>query len=44
MIVYSCAAMLLIIIATIPLGLGFFVLLPVLVCSIYASYLDIFPK
>lgn len=44
MIVYSCAAMLLIVIATIPLGLGFFVLLPVLVCSIYASYLDIFPE
>lgn len=43
LLVYGLATLLLLIIASIPLMLGLIVLLPVLVCSIYASYKDIFP-
>lgn len=43
LLVYSVAVLVLGIIASIPLMLGLIVLLPVLVCSIYASYKDIFP-
>lgn len=42
LLVYGLALTLLWIIATLPLMLGLIVLLPVLVCSIYASYQDIF--
>lgn len=42
-LVYGVAAVALSIAAFLPLMLGFIVLLPVLVCSIYASYKDIFP-
>lgn len=42
-LVYGVAGLVLMIVAAIPLMLGFIVLLPVLVCSIYASYKDIFP-
>ncbi|MDP1538327.1 MAG: BPSS1780 family membrane protein [Burkholderiales bacterium] len=42
-LVYGMAILVLWIIASIPLMLGLIVLLPVLVCSIYASYKDIFP-
>jgi uncharacterized membrane protein len=35
--------LLLLLLASIPLMLGMILLLPVLVCSIYASYKDIFP-
>ena len=41
--VYGVIGMVLSIAASLPLMLGFIVLLPVLVCSIYASYKDIFP-
>ena len=43
-LVYSIAGILLWILAAIPLMLGFIVLLPVFVCSLYASYRDIFPE
>jgi uncharacterized membrane protein len=43
LLVYGVATLVLFIIASIPLMLGLIVLLPVLVCSIYASYKDIFP-
>lgn len=43
LLVYGVATLVLGIIASIPLMLGLIVLLPVLVCSIYASYKDIFP-
>lgn len=42
-LVYGVAALALWILASIPLMLGLIVLLPVLMCSIYASYKDIFP-
>ncbi|MBS1218373.1 MAG: hypothetical protein H6R21_1506 [Proteobacteria bacterium] len=42
-LVYGMAVVVLWIIASIPLMLGLVLLLPVLVCSIYASYKDIFP-
>lgn len=42
-LVYGIMTLLLGILASIPLMLGLIVLLPVLVCSIYASYKDIFP-
>ncbi len=42
--VYSLAMLLLWILASIPLMLGLVVLLPVLVCSIYAGYKDIYPQ
>jgi uncharacterized membrane protein len=35
--------MILFFIAALPLMLGLIVLMPVLVCSVYASYKDIFP-
>ncbi len=41
-LVYGVAILVLWLIASIPLMLGLIVLLPVLVCSIYASYRDIF--
>jgi uncharacterized membrane protein len=44
MLVYGVATLILCIIASIPVMLGLIVLLPVLVCSIYASYKDIFPS
>lgn len=44
LLVYGVAVLLLFIIASIPLMLGLIVLLPVLACSIYASYKDIFPS
>jgi uncharacterized membrane protein len=43
LLIYGVATLVLFIIASIPLMLGLIVLLPVLVCSIYASYKDIFP-
>lgn len=43
LLVYGVATLVLGILASIPLMLGLIVLLPVLVCSIYASYKDIFP-
>ena len=43
LLVYGVATLVLSFIASIPLMLGLIVLLPVLVCSIYASYKDIFP-
>jgi uncharacterized membrane protein len=42
-LVYGVFGLMLVVIASIPLMLGLVVLLPVLVCSIYASYKDIFP-
>lgn len=42
-LVYGIAILVLWVLASIPLMLGLIVLLPVLVCSIYASYKDIFP-
>jgi len=42
-LVYGVVGVVLSIAAFLPLMLGFIVLLPVLVCSIYASYKDIFP-
>ena len=42
-LIYGVAAMILFFIAALPLMLGLIVLMPVLVCSIYASYKDIFP-
>ncbi len=42
-LVYGVIGVALSIAAFLPLMLGFIVLLPVLVCSIYASYKDIFP-
>src|SRR5204862_143689 len=41
-LVYGAIGIVLAIIATIPLGLGWFVLGPVAIASIYASYCDIF--
>ncbi len=43
LLIYGVAVLVLGIIASIPLMLGLIVLLPVLACSIYASYKDIFP-
>jgi uncharacterized membrane protein len=43
-LVYGVFSLLLVVLASIPLMLGLIVLLPVLVCSIYASYKDIFPR
>lgn len=43
LLIYGVATLVLGIIASIPLMLGLIVLLPVLACSIYASYKDIFP-
>jgi uncharacterized membrane protein len=42
-LVYGVVALILMIIAAIPLGLGMIVLLPVLVASLYTCYTDIFP-
>lgn len=42
-LVYGVFTLLLLLLASIPLMLGMILLLPVLVCSIYASYKDIFP-
>lgn len=42
-LVYGLIGLVLSIAAFVPLMLGFIVLLPVFVCSIYASYKDIFP-
>ena len=41
-LVYGVAVVVLWIVATIPLFLGLVVLLPVLICSVYASYKDLF--
>lgn len=41
-LVYSLVVMIAMIVATIPIGLGWLVLIPVLQCSIYATYRDIF--
>lgn len=41
-LVYGVIGVLLAIVASIPFGLGWFVLLPVMIASIYASYCDIF--
>jgi len=43
-LVYGVIAVVLSIAAFLPLMLGFIVLLPVMVCSIYISYKDIFPE
>lgn len=42
-LVYGVGTLALLFIASIPMMLGLIVLLPVLVCSIYAGYKDIFP-
>jgi uncharacterized membrane protein len=42
MFVYGLVGIALTIVATIPFGLGWFVLCPVFATSIYASYKDIF--
>lgn len=42
--VYSIAMLVLWILASIPLMLGLIVLLPVMVCSIYTGYKDIYPQ
>jgi uncharacterized membrane protein len=42
MTVYGLVGIVLMIVATIPLGLGWFVLWPVIATSVYASYKDIF--
>ena len=42
MLAYGLAGIVLAILATIPLGLGWFVLGPVFVASVYTSYRDIF--
>ena len=42
MLVYSLVGLALAIVATIPFGLGWFVLAPVFAASVYASYKDIF--
>ena len=39
---YSLVLLVLAVIAAIPLGLGFLVLIPVAIASIYAAYRDIF--
>jgi uncharacterized membrane protein len=44
MLVYSLLGLVFAIVATIPLGLGWLVLGPVFVASVYASYKDIFPE
>jgi hypothetical protein len=41
-LVYSLVVMVAMIVATIPIGLGWLVLIPVLQCSMYATYRDIF--
>jgi len=41
-LVYSLVVMVAMIVATIPIGLGWLVLIPVLQCSLYATYRDIF--
>lgn len=41
-LIYGLIAFVLNIVAAIPFGLGYLVLIPVLVCSLYASYKDIF--
>jgi uncharacterized membrane protein len=41
---YGAAVAVLWILATIPLMLGLIVLLPVMVCSIYAAYRDLYPE
>ncbi len=43
LLVFSIFYLLLALLAAIPLGLGFLLLLPVTVCAIYASYRDIYP-
>jgi uncharacterized membrane protein len=43
-LLYGVIAFVLNIIAAIPFGLGYLVLLPVLVCSLYAGYKDIFAE
>ncbi len=43
-LIYGLAGMALFFAAALPLMLGLIVLLPVLVCSIYTSYKDIFPQ
>ena len=40
--VYSVVLLVLCVVAVIPLGLGYLVLIPVLAASVYTSYLDIF--
>ena len=42
--VYGAAMLLLWILASIPLMLGFVVLLPVMACSVYTGYKDIYPQ
>lgn len=41
-LIYSLIALLLMIVAIIPFGLGLFVLMPVMIAAMYASYRDIF--
>lgn len=43
-LIYGVIAFILNIVAAIPFGLGYLVLIPVLVCSLYASYKDIFAE
>jgi len=42
MLIYSLLGLVFAIVASIPFGLGWFVLLPVFAGSVYASYKDIF--
>jgi uncharacterized membrane protein len=41
---YGLAAIVLAIVASIPLGLGWLLLIPVACCSVYAGYRDIFTR
>ena len=41
-LLYGVIALVLSIIAAIPFGLGYLVLIPVLTCSLYAGYKDVF--
>lgn len=43
-LIYGVIAFVLSVIAAIPFGLGYLVLIPVLVCSLYVSYKDIFTE
>jgi hypothetical protein len=43
MLVYGLILILLAVLASIPIMLGWFVLLPVIITSLYASFCDIFP-
>jgi uncharacterized membrane protein len=41
-LIYGLVSIVLAVLATLPIGLGWLLLVPSLVCSVYASYRDIF--